>query len=99
MNPFMLRWQDASSTEWLSVLRRSVSERVIDEIEFPTFPSAETQIQIQGVPDDIAIWGAHRFTKKDSIYRPGQRTYDWRKREARAGRRGGSGGSDAPRLR
>jgi SAM-dependent methyltransferase len=50
-----------SDEEWLVMLRRSVTEEVINGIRFPRFPDAVTQANFVGSSNENALQEAHNF--------------------------------------
>lgn len=61
-NPFCEKWEPSSDSEWLSTLIKSINSGTLGGVDFPKWPSAETQGQVHGsFSPEIAIRGAFRF--------------------------------------
>jgi SAM-dependent methyltransferase len=80
LNPFATHFGDLSDQEWLEVLQRSISEPVIDGIEFPGFPDDELQTLIHGHSREQALLDAWQFYcySRDSTYRAAANVRDKR---------------------
>ncbi|WP_409915991.1 methyltransferase domain-containing protein [Hyphomonas sp.] len=61
-NIFASQFGSLSVEQWVDVLIRSIDERVIDGVEFPTFPPAEMQSGIHG------HFGAHSIREAAMFY-------------------------------
>lgn len=71
VNLFASRFGALDDEEWLEVLKRSVSEPVIEGVEFPGFPQEELQSLIHGGFGEQAVleaWTFFRFCR-DNTYR------------------------------
>jgi hypothetical protein len=62
------KFSGLSDAEWLRVLKRSVSEPVIDGILMPGFPAAEIQVGIQGSANEAALEQAFDFYRETKAY-------------------------------
>ena len=62
-NIFSLKFGTSSLDEWIEILVRSIDERFIDGVEFPSFPPLEFQNQIHG------HFGKHSILEAASFYR------------------------------
>ena len=60
-NLFMSHFGELSEEEWLEVLKRSISEPVIDGVLFPGFPEDELQSGIHGSSGADGLHGAFEF--------------------------------------
>lgn len=62
-NVFASKFGDISFEDWMEILIRSIDERFIDGVEFPSFPSQEFQNQIHGHSGKHSILEAGSFYK------------------------------------
>jgi len=83
-NPFRKCFGDLDESEWLAVLKRSLTERVIDGVEFPRFPGQKLQSRIHGSVGEASLVQAHSFysftrehTYKDTRGAEGRRFLDF----------------------
>lgn len=61
LNPFATHFGGLSDEEWLDVMQRSITEPVIDGVEFPGFPDDDLQALIHGLQGEQAMLEAWQF--------------------------------------
>ncbi|MGL4489556.1 MAG: methyltransferase domain-containing protein [Rhizobiaceae bacterium] len=55
------RFSNLSNYEWLSVMQRSITEPVINGVEFARFPHSSIQLGFNGAANEEAVLRAHAF--------------------------------------
>jgi hypothetical protein len=63
LNQIYSKYSKQGIHKWREDLIRSINDRLVDGVEFPSFPAADLQKHIQGNPNEVAIRGALEFRR------------------------------------